>query len=62
MCRVTLHDRNPGTGGLRRPYSTPLLPGIDVVINTEERGATDVAGEIFELMRGRGRRETDQQV
>jgi len=49
-------DRWPGTQPLierarRLASSTPHLPGIDLVINTEQRTAQDVAGEILEAMR-----------
>jgi hypothetical protein len=33
--------------------STPRLPDIDLVIDTEQRAAEDVAAEILEVMRGR---------
>jgi hypothetical protein len=33
---------------------TPLLPGIDLVIDTEARAAKDVAAEVFEAMQSRG--------
>jgi hypothetical protein len=33
---------------------TAALPGVDVVIDTEGREATDVAAEIFRQMRERG--------
>lgn len=36
----------------------PGLPGIDIVINTEQRAAEDVAAEIFEEMRLRGMLES----
>jgi gluconate kinase len=34
--------------------TTPRLPGIDLVISTEQRAAEDVAAEILQAMRGRG--------
>ncbi len=39
--------------------STPRLPGINLVISTEERMAKEVAAEIFEVMRSRGLLEMD---
>jgi chloramphenicol 3-O-phosphotransferase len=34
--------------------STPRLPGIDLVVDTEQRAAEDVAAEIFQAMRSGG--------
>jgi len=34
--------------------STPRLPGIDLIIDTEQRAARDVAAEVFAAMRSRG--------
>jgi len=52
-------DRWPGKAPLiararALASSTPRLPGIDVVIDTEQRVAQDVAAEILEAMRRRG--------
>ena len=52
-------DHWPGKAPLierarRLAVSTPLLPGIDLVIETERRTAADVAEEIFQAMRERG--------
>jgi hypothetical protein len=52
-------DRWPGKGPLiararQLAASTPDLPGIDLVIDTEQRRADDVATEIFDAMRARG--------
>ena len=52
-------DRWPGKQPLierarKLASSTPGLPGIDLVINTEERLAEDVAAEIFAAMGQRG--------
>lgn len=38
----------------RLASSTPRLSGIDLVIDTEQRTAQEVAGEIFEMMRNNG--------
>jgi hypothetical protein len=37
----------------RLASSTPLLPGIDLVIDTKDRAAKDVAADVFEAMRSR---------
>jgi hypothetical protein len=52
-------DRWPGKEPLiararRLADSVPHLPAVDMIIDTEARQADDVAGEIFEAMRGRG--------
>ncbi len=52
-------DRWPGKAPLiaraqRYAVSAPRLPGIGLVIDTEERHAEDVATEILEAMRGEG--------
>jgi chloramphenicol 3-O-phosphotransferase len=52
-------DRWPGKLALierarKLASSTPGLPGVDLVINTEQRAAQDVAAEIFAAMRSRG--------
>jgi ribose 1,5-bisphosphokinase PhnN len=52
-------DRWPGKQPLierarRLALSTPQLPAVDLVIETEGRVAQDVAGEIFRAMRERG--------
>ena len=52
-------DRWPGKQPLierarRLASSTPSLPGIDMVIDTEQRTADEVAAEILEVMRRRG--------
>jgi chloramphenicol 3-O-phosphotransferase len=52
-------DRWPGKGTLiararRFAVSTPHLPGIDLVIDTEQRAAEEVAAEVLEVMRDRG--------
>ncbi len=52
-------DRWPGKAPLiararRFAVSTPRLPGIDLVIDTEQRVAEEVAGEILDAMRRRG--------
>ncbi len=52
-------DRWPGKLPLierarKLALSNPALPGIDILISTEQRAAEDVAGEIFEAMRTRG--------
>ena len=51
-------DRWPGKAPLiararRLASSTPRLPGIDLVIDTEQRAAEDVAAEILGVMRHR---------
>jgi hypothetical protein len=51
-------DRWPGKAPLierarRLARSVPLLPGVDVVIDTENREAADVATEVFATMRDR---------
>jgi chloramphenicol 3-O-phosphotransferase len=56
-------DRWPGKAPLiararRLASSTPRLRGIDVVIDTEQRAAEDVAAEIFLAMRRRGMLES----
>ena len=52
-------DRWPGKTPLiararQLASSTSRLPGIDLVISTEQRAADDVASEIFQAMRCRG--------
>lgn len=52
-------DRWPGKAPLisrarELASSTPGLPGVDCVIDTEERTPESVAGEIFEAMRRQG--------
>jgi chloramphenicol 3-O-phosphotransferase len=52
-------DRWPGKAPLiararHLASSTPHLPGVDLVIDTEERDAEDVAAEILQAMRRRG--------
>jgi adenylate kinase family enzyme len=52
-------DRWPGKSPLiararRLAASTPALPGIDVVISTEQRVAEEVASEILQAMRSKG--------
>ncbi len=52
-------DRWPGKAALiararRLATAVPRLPGIDMIIGTEDRQAEDVAAEVFEAMRGSG--------
>jgi len=52
-------DHWPGKAPLierarRLALSTPGLPGVDLLIGTEHRDASDVADEIFQEMRSRG--------